>query len=358
MAEKSDEDIIKEVGLDNDKQSVDGTTNVEEENQEKVEENTQEPILEEIELPQQEENTTGDEKVNKKIQKRQPKILRIMITVIAILFSLLAIGLMLYFLGFFTPDEDPKEITKTQASANEQRKNQIDININELDEKKLNKKLTTLTKHEIMNKHELEAEEKRIKEEEEKRIAAEKKAQEDKKKKMQEEIDAQYAKIDEEKKLLSEQQKQIKEEQEKFLALQKQLKDELEIKKTELLQELDTKKSMENTPSGKVVNNQEANIPQEQTNNEVMQSSNQFLSFINVATIKGELLKSYLDKLLTFEKNVSLCRDPKNRIVIYFGPYGTDGERKKVYDELMNNGYKQAYLSDLTNEEYEKRCKY
>ncbi len=48
----------------------------------------------------------------------------------------------------------------------------------------------------------------------------------------------------------------------------------------------------------------------------------------------------------------------KNRIEIYVGPYDSTKERQKVYNLLLENGFKEAYLVDLTKEEYEKRCKY
>ena len=83
-----------------------------------------------------------------------------------------------------------------------------------------------------------------------------------------------------------------------------------------------------------------------------------FLSFINVATIKGELFKSYLDEIEKYNKKISLCRDMKNHIEIYFGPFDSQVEREKVYNNLIENGYKEAYLVDFTAEEYDKRCKY
>ncbi len=95
-----------------------------------------------------------------------------------------------------------------------------------------------------------------------------------------------------------------------------------------------------------------------ENNMEEKTSSKMFLPFINVATIKGELYKTYLDKVLTIDKNVSLCRDSKNRIEVYFGPYDSNIERAKVLDNLLENGFKESYLVDFTKEEYKKRCEY
>jgi hypothetical protein len=371
MAEKTDEDIIKEVGLDNTSVEHVEETSIDADKKDSQDEDSSrkkdETILEEVEITEGNSENSSKEfnDDNKKVQKKQPKIFRILIVVISILLILLTIGLVLFFLGFFDPKEDIQaQKDKNPEEIQAQKIPEIQIDINDLDKNKINKKLNTLTKHEIMNKHELEAEEQRIKEEEEKKLAEEKRIEEEKKKKVQEEINAQYAKIEEEKKVLEEQQKQIKEEQEKFLALQEELKKELENKKTELLGELNNKKGSTqekmNEPEVKSIENSniDNSIEEDITENTTPSSDMQFLSFINVATIKGELYKSYLDDLQQFEKNISLCRDQKNRIEIYFGPYSSDMERKKVFDELISKGYKQAYLADLTKEEYNKRCKY
>ena len=90
----------------------------------------------------------------------------------------------------------------------------------------------------------------------------------------------------------------------------------------------------------------------------VEEKTKMFLPFINVATIKGDLYKEFLDEVLKFDKNASLCRDFKNRIEIYFGPYTSEKERTKVLNNLVENGFKESYSVDFTQEEYEKRCKY
>jgi len=372
MAEKSDEEIIKEVGLDNNPdeniENSNKETDLENISQDETAPNEEELVLEEVdgsENDKEEEVITKPENNDKKVQKKQPKIFRILMGVIGTLVTILIIGIALYLLGYFDPEQKAEEVKPAEQV---QKMPEININIEELDNNKINKKLNTLTKHEIMNKHELEAEEQRIKEEEEKRLEAERKAEEEKKKKMEEEINAQYAKIEEEKKILEEQQKQMKEEQEKFLALQEELKKELEIKKSELLQELETKKAVanaqnetppviENSPTNEMID-EENEMEPSMDHQPIEISTNHFLSFINVATLKGELYKSFLDDLQGFDTNISLCRDQKNRIEVYFGPYNSNQERSKVYEDLIKNGYKEAYLSDLTKEEYEKRCNY
>ena len=112
MAEKTDEDIIKEVGLDNTSvEHVEETSIDAEKNDSQNEASSQkkdESILEEVEITEENSENSSKElnEDNKKVQKKQPKIFRILIVVISILLILLAIGLVLFFLGFFDPKED------------------------------------------------------------------------------------------------------------------------------------------------------------------------------------------------------------------------------------------------------------
>ena len=111
-----------------------------------------------------------------------------------------------------------------------------------------------------------------------------------------------------------------------------------------------------------IIDEEETPIIQDDIENTQNDKNNEnfktFLSFINVATIKGNLYKSYLDKVEKYDKKISLCRDFKNRIEIYFGPYESQEERLKVFNLLIENGFKEAYLVDFTDEEYNKRCNY
>lgn len=215
-----------------------------------------------------------------------------------------------------------------------------------------------LTKKEIMDKEEFEAQENKIKEEERLKKEAEEKAIEDKKKEEEAKLAAQFEKIEEEKRLLQEQQAE-------FARLQEEAKKTFEDQKAQLQMALENKtipatdtQDVTNEPKQEEIttNEEEQTLPKEQE--PTMQNNNEFLSFINVATIKGELYKSYLDKVSKYGTNLSICRDPKNRIELYFGPFDSQKEREKVLDNLLENGFKQSYLVDFTKEEYKKRCEY
>lgn len=377
MAEKSDEDIIKELGLetsdelnaqealdqlslDNNERDEDILAPVEETSEETINNNAienedRDEIKEDKKKYEDTENNIEEEVIP--IQKKQPKIYKILISIAAFLFLILIIGTILYLTGFF----DPEPIKPTEEKTVDKKiVKEINFDENDINKARLNKKLSMLTKHEIMNKEELESEEKRIKKEERIKKEAEEKVKLQKKQEEEALVLAQLEKLEKEKKILEDQQKTIKEEQEKFMQIHAQAKEELIQAQAKLLEELnDNKIVVKNLPEESYINETEEieEVDSEEVEKEAINNKT-FLSFINVATIKGELYKSFLDEVQKYSKNISLCRDQKNRIEIYFGPFDSMNEREKVFNNLLENGFKESYLIDFTNEEYQKRCKY
>ena len=377
MAEKSDQDIINEVGLEasnneiTDEEALKGLSIEDDDTNDILEpiEDSLEPVKKDklnnndaIENEDKDdEKELIDDSDDKKtgpilIQKKQPKIYKILIGIASFLFLLLTIGAILYFIGFF----NPKPVNEPMKKIQEKVQSEIEFDEKNINKTKLNKKLTMLTKKEIMNKDELEAEENKIKEEERKKKEEEKKVLEDKKRKEAESLAAQFNKIEAEKKLLLEHQEKIKKEQESFLKIQENVAKEFEEKRAQLLLDIENQRNIippEPEYIEEPIMEEEA---VEEESQEIVKEDNTktFLSFINVATIKGDLYKSFLDKVMSYNKDVSLCRDYKNRIEIYFGPYESKIERAKVLKNLNDNGFKESYMVNFTQEEYEKRCKY
>ena len=309
------------------------------------------------------------------VQKKQSKIFRILIGAIAVLSIILTIGIILYFTGFFDPEEnmDEKKVEKKI-----EKKDDVNFDNATIDQNKLNKKLTMLTKHEIMEKEALEAEEKRKEEEKKKKEleaqmkreeALKAKLEEEQKKKMQEEkLQEQAMQLEEAKKLIEEEKATLKAQQEEFLKLQEEQRALLEEQRLEILEQIKEATQKQDMEAKKqeevkeVVTTMEEEPKEEMVEEVVVEETktmpNSFLPFINVATVNGKLYKSFLDKIESIEKNISLCRDNKNRIEVYFGPYDSNKERSKAFEKLMNNDFKDAYLIEFTQEEYDKRCKY
>ncbi|WP_417333935.1 hypothetical protein [Halarcobacter sp.] len=392
MAEKTDQEIIEELGLEQDNNQATDTDTLQPVNSDEnlSADNPSEENNSDTETNEEyDSNTIENEDLDEEpIQKKKPKILKILIGVIAALSVVLTLGTIMYLAGFFDDEENKEPQAKAQAVKVEKKP---DVDIDDIDKNKLNKKLQMLTKTEILNKEELEAEEKRIQEEEKRKEEAKQKAIEEEKRKEEERIAKEKEALEKEKQLLEERQMTIKKEQEEFLKLQEQIKQEFEAQKAKIFEELQkekesmTSKPVEETTKTnvekiieKTINNEQTSTNQEtevtqnqmvdtkeemippapkEEQNDIM-NANLFLSFINVAVIKGDLHKSYLDKVESFDKKISLCRDSKNRIEIYFGPYESPVERNKVFNSLMDNGFKDAFLVDFTKEEYQKRCNY
>jgi len=83
-----------------------------------------------------------------------------------------------------------------------------------------------------------------------------------------------------------------------------------------------------------------------------------FVKLINIAKIKGELQKKYLDKVVAINPDVLLCRDDENIIELYYGPFSNDNTRNNLFNKLSNSGFKESYLLEMAKDEFEKRCKY
>ena len=172
MVEKSDEEIIKEVGLEhsnqNDNEESSDTLSLDEdENLEPIKEDSSKEANEsedinsdnkaienedkdDIDRIKINQDLNGEDSIN--IQKKQPKIYKTLIGVAILLFLILATGTILYFTGFFDPE--PVKVVKEETIVKKTTP-EIIFNSKDLDKNRLNKKLTMLTKNEIMNKEEL-----------------------------------------------------------------------------------------------------------------------------------------------------------------------------------------------------------
>ncbi|WP_418179702.1 hypothetical protein ACNSOO_04030 [Aliarcobacter lanthieri] len=86
--------------------------------------------------------------------------------------------------------------------------------------------------------------------------------------------------------------------------------------------------------------------------------SSPFVKLINVAKIKGDLNKKYLDRAITVNPNILLCRDEINNIELYYGPFIDDDLRDELLKKLLSKGFKEAYILEMLEDEFNKRCNY
>lgn len=98
----------------------------------------------------------------------------------------------------------------------------------------------------------------------------------------------------------------------------------------------------------------------ENSENKTIKKDNliEFSKLINVAKIKGNLQKKFLDKAVAIDSNILLCRDDKNNIELYYGPFNDDSLRDILLNKLLKAGFKEAYTLEMSKDEFDKRCNY
>ena len=269
------------------------------------------------------------------VKPKKNLFLKILFGIIAFLLILLITGTILYFTGFFGPKEEIKKVEEPVTTTHEVtvkeepavvENNNPKFEIKDINSKKLNEQLANLTS---------------------KNISEEKKILEDEKKKEE---------------LLKQKAKEKEEEERKT-----ELEDSMKKKgQHENLDNVKVKVGIEASSAGDKKNFEDNEI-KNSTSNETLDnnkklnketSNKEFLLFINVAKIKGVLYKKYLDKVIAIDPNVKLCRDEKNRIEIYFGPFEKNEDRTELLNKLLKNKFTEAYPLEFTKEEFDKRCNY
>ncbi len=296
----------------------------------------------------QEDNTIPDEveineiKENFNKSKKKTTLSKILISLIAFLLFLLFAGAILFFLGFFEPEEiiQNKPTQENSLKEEEKEENTYKFDIKDINSKKLNEQLSYLT-----NKNTNQD-----KNEELERIENEKKLIEEQKIKEEELLKAEEEELLKEKNAIEEKKIELENEKIQLEAMKQEailLKQELEANKIQL--EVNNEQNTTEKPSQEAVT---TTIVKEQ------KQENSFLKLINVAKIKGNLYKNYLDNITSINTNVILCRDDKNRIEIYFGPFNNNESRSDLLNILIKEGFEEAYELELTQEEFDKRCNY
>lgn len=308
------------------------------------------------------------------VQKKQSKIVRILIIVVSILLTFVSIGVLLYFIGFF----DPEPVKEVKTEVIKPQKEEYEFKQTDIDANRLNKKLNLLTKYEIVENS--DTEEKKAKEKENLYLEA--------KKQLEMERQAQIERIKEaERKRLEETLPPVQKE-DITVSIDK------EIEKVIDKEEIPTNSVENNTNINEETKTEEKTTMQEpdvQTNKEVTTTvlldkkveepqaaiaeptieapikeepkveekpKSQFVKVIKIATKSQDIYKSFLDKIYSVSDNVTLCRDYQNNVEIFIGPFDDDKSRDNIKNEYLSKYNINAEIYDYTTEEYNKRCNY
>ena len=300
---------------------------------------------EETEIPEIAATVPGNKKDGNKIQKLRPKYFKYLIIALVSFLSLITVGMISFYSGIFESEEKVIE-TKAPVMVQKKLKN-YKFNIKDINVKRLNKKLSLLTKAEIL----LLEEEKRLKEEEEKRLKEEKELK--KQNTLEEKVKKEQERMDKENSLLKENEdleNKNKELSEELIQVQKDL--------------IDSKKDGDiiilNKEEAEIISDDEINLANKKDVEITKEKEllNSFLLFIEVRSNNKEIYKSFIDKLEKYELKIELCRDQNNEVQVLLGSYNNEIKRNETIDKLkMNLKYKFEKI-DLTYEEFNKRCNY
>ncbi len=312
------------------------------------------PNVEEKKTTDTVDDTIEENSENKDGLKSNNFLRKILIYVIAFLISILVIISIFYIFDFFvsnkeekntqvvmespvqatTPQEETQAVVKQEETVKHEEYN---FDFNSLDPDKLNEQLSLLT-----NKNIEQSRLEKLKAENEKKLLEEKKINEPV---LKDNATTQNA---------TTQNETTKNETTKTENNKTQNNDTLKNNNPVLNQNSSTNEKIPTKTSNEQTIKKEDTSTQQTTET----STPTFIKLINVAKIKGELKKNFLDKVISINPNVHLCRDEENIIELYFGPFSDDETRKELYNKLVSKGFKEAYELEMTQEAFDKSCNY
>jgi len=251
------------------------------------------------------EETTNKDSNDKDniVNEKKDKKLKILIIAIASLLLLIIIAIVvMYFTGMFEPvktkhtDNNKTKLSKKDTILANIKNKQITYNSNMIDVKKLNKRLSLLTKYEIL----------------------------------EDDILAKY-KLEEKERLYKLKMKQLEE-----FAFKNQ---EESIYKKDILKTIKQKNRFLD------INNSSSKVANDKFNNEK-------LIFIQIDASKYKKYKNFINKEKTKQTQISMCMD-NYKTKVYIGPLYIN----ILVNNLMNGIEKQdAKIINITKQEFDKRC--
>lgn len=308
-----------------------------------------EEISEEVE----EDNVPPIELNEEFIKPKKNILLKVLYGIIALLFLLLIIGTILYFTDFFKPEEvkQPEKAIDTQTIQKVEPQDSYKFDIRDINSKKLNEELANLT-NKNLNNDKIDEIEKNANEK--KLVDEQKQKEDDLLKQNEDDLLKQKTELEEKKQELEKQKAELESMKQQALLLKNELSDNTKVIPSEKGDVITFGKNK--NEDGKIENS--SSDSGKNSDGIKKETNNEFLLFINVAKIKGVLYKKYLDKITAINPNIKLCRDDKNRIEIYYGPFEKSEDRTELLNKLITNKFNEAYELEFTQEEFDKRCNY
>ena len=329
-----------------------------------------EPTIKDESTEKQEEETIDEEDEEADEEQKKAKKMKLLIIILS---SLIGLIILIFLVIFFmsSPEEDmekkeeaPTEMTEKSEGKEKQPEEittkttktlkKIDFDIKEIDVARLNGRLATLTKFEILTKEELEAQ----KRDEAKRLERLKKEEELK----------EFAKLNKEepvktppkpKKVEIKPTHKVEEPKKEIHVVKQEIKEATPVMEapTPVIQEEPAieKEIQKETPKQEIIN-KEVTTP-EVIVEKVVPDEPEKLLFVLTNNIKYNLFKSLVTKLNSSTTRISMCNDKSGRTTILIGPFENMEQQNKM-DQLIKDSNEniETTLGELTEEEFNQRC--
>ncbi len=293
----------------NNKESKNNDSDAKNDQEESQEETKKESILKKLNFLKIDEKLSVEE-------KKQAKLKKIIVLVTALFIIVLITGAILYFTEAFDPEviEPPKDEKTTKEDVIKKNKEitikskpikkHINFNVSQINAKRLNKKLSLLTKYEILEEDAIEK-----------------------------------LKNAEKEKLYQEQQTRLE-------AFAKNNKEEPIFKKVKSDSKINHTNKYNDNP----------NI---QADDKIKIKQQIVLDyFIQIPTLKIKKFKKFIKKAKTINARLSICKNTNGRTVVFLGPFLSKKSRDNITNELSKKLMKSTKKLDLSKEDFEKMCSF
>ncbi|MEA1914290.1 MAG: hypothetical protein U9N30_03145 [Campylobacterota bacterium] len=283
------------------------------------------------------------------VQKKLSKIQKILIGTVAALFIIILIGVILYFMGMFDPEPTVKPTPQEKQTTTQvvKKKDIYEFKAAHINDKRLNRKLSLLTKYELVIPD----------------IDTKVKPEPQKEEKKEELVKTPVA-VDE----LQEKKQEVSTDQNEVEIVRSETQEELEPIKPaaqDVTEEKSTaQEDLPKDPKDDTVTHEDTveestqDATKEHIKAQPVYEGEVFLKFIQVATLKYKLYKEFLNQVKAIDARISICAYKGNKTQIFIGPFNEDEKRDSLIQKINSSVVKDAFKIEFTQEEFNKRCNF
>jgi len=309
----------------------------------KKEEKKEEPKKEEKkEEPKKEESTPSEELKEESVDPKSKKIKLIIMILGGLIILVILLIIIMYFMKEPEPEPKMEEMNTTKKTEDKvsvikyTTLKKVDFKISDIDVKRLNTRLEKLTKYEILNQEELEAQ-----------------ALEDKNRlytltKERELLE--FAKKNKEEPLMEK-------TKDKRNMDNSNKKDSNSLKNNMNQEDSITDKLEPPTNMNSVTTKEQKTI--QIVNDPIKKDNDNKLKFLLASSFKYALFRDLVNQTNSIEARISICNDENGRTSIYIGPFENSKLQMKMESLIKENNKDIKTKSiNITKEEFDKRCNF